>query len=68
MATRVGYLLRGRRVLRGEPHHCDGTNVMPTTQSPEREWQIGQGLGLRGTGAFLIRRRAIFTATSAWAS
>ena len=54
MAIRVGYLLRGR-VLRRAPHHCGGTNVTPTTQSPEREWQIGHGLGLRGAGAFVIR-------------
>jgi hypothetical protein len=64
----VGYFEGERRVLWRAPHHCGRTNVTPTTQNPEREWQIGQGLGLRGTGAFLIRRRAIFIATSAWAS
>jgi hypothetical protein len=67
MAKQAGYLLRGRRPLRGEPHHCGGTNVTPTTQNPDRDLQIGHGLDLRGLGASLIRRRAIFIATPPWA-
>jgi hypothetical protein len=65
MAKHVSYFEGERRVLRREPHHCGGTNVTPTTQNPEREWQMGHWLGLRGTGAF--RRRAIFIARPAWA-
>jgi hypothetical protein len=58
MAIRVGYLLRGLRVLRRAPHHCGGTNVT-ITQKPEREPQIWQGTA--GLGASVIRRRASFT-------
>jgi hypothetical protein len=50
-------------MLRREPHHEAGTNVTPTTQNPPRLLQTGQALGLRDTGAFTIRRRAIFTSS-----
>jgi hypothetical protein len=68
MAIQVGYLLRGRRVLRRAPHHCRGVKTTPTTQKPDLLLQIGQGLGFAGLGASVIRRRAIFIATPVWAS
>jgi hypothetical protein len=55
MALRVGYLVRGRRVLRREPHRCGGPNTTLSTQSPERDLQIGHGLDLRGAGAKVVR-------------